>query len=274
MPSERRPSHVADILLKGNLVCSPTTVQAFHFKLDQARRRCDPYLVFCLQAAVQHSDQMPSLSLSDRIAHLLGSTAFLRREEAPTLLLICPQLTLFLFFYFHHCMQTHGTFSSPAEAHDEFNQERPHPCMRLRLSTQGRHKDLILRCTMARADSSSTLGMALLGRIRPKTPTRPNGGNSTSSSPPTQPKANLDSQQSSPQIVPNCSQARERSCRTREPHLARWSASPVPLDISSPRESRRWSRCASLEVNGTTTTYRTALKRTVAPCLRSTTDLP
>ena len=34
-------------------------------------------------------------SLSDRIAHLLGSTAFLRREEAPTLLLICPQLTLF-----------------------------------------------------------------------------------------------------------------------------------------------------------------------------------
>ena len=110
MPSERRPSHVADLLLKGNLVCSPTPVQAFHFKLDQARRRCDPYLVFCLQAAVQHSDQMPSLSLSDRIAHLLGSTAFLRREEAPTLLLICPRLTLFLFLYFHHCMQTHGTF--------------------------------------------------------------------------------------------------------------------------------------------------------------------
>ena len=172
------------------------------------------------------------------VAHLLGSTAFLRREEAPTLLLICPQLTLFLFFSFHHCMQTHGTFFSPAEAHDEFNQGRPHPCMRLRLSTQGRHKDLILRCTMARVDSSSTLGMALLGRIRPKTPTRPNGGNSTSSSPLTQPKANLDSQLSSPQIVPNCSQARERSCRTREPHLALWSASPVPLDISSPRESR------------------------------------
>ena len=113
MPSERRPSHVADLLLKGNLVCSPTTVQAFHFKLDQARRRCDPYLVFCLQAAVQHSDQMPSLSLSDRIAHLLGSTAFLRREEAPTLLLICPQLTLFLFFYFHH-----GRGPFPFNSHD------------------------------------------------------------------------------------------------------------------------------------------------------------
>ena len=124
---------------------------------------------------------------------------------------------------------------SPAEAHDEFNWGRPHPCMRLRLSTQRQHKDLILRCTMARAGSNSTLGMASPGRIRPKTPTPPNEENSTSNSPPTRRRANPDSQLSSLRIVPSCSQERVRSCQTLEPPLAPWSASPAPPDTSSPR---------------------------------------
>ena len=111
---------------------------------------------------------------------------------------------------------------------------RPHPCMRHRLSMQRQHKDLILRCTMARAGSNSTLGMASLGRIRPKTPTPPNEENSTSSSPQTQPRANPDSRLSSQRIVPSCSLERARSCRTLEPLLAPWSASPAPPDTSSP----------------------------------------
>ena len=142
----------------------------------------------------------------------------------------------------HHCtVQVDQTailalpLFSPAEAHDEFNRGRPHPCMRLRLSTQRQHKDLILRCTMARAGSNSTLGMASPGRIRPKTPTPPNEENSTSNSPPTRPRVSLDSQLSSRRIVPSCSQERVRSCRTLEPLLAPWSASAAPPDTSSPR---------------------------------------
>ena len=152
------------------------------------------------------------------------------------------------FFFIHHSVLDHHCtvqvdqtailalpLFSPAEAHDEFNRGRPHPCMRLRLSRQRQHKDLILRCTMARAGSNSTLGMASPGRIRPKTSTPPNEENSTSSSPPIPPRVDLGSQQSSRPIVPSFSQERVRSCRTLEPLLDLWSASPVPRDTSSGR---------------------------------------